>query len=85
MTSSYNIGTHYEALVRGLVKSGRYASASEVMRDGLRLLEEREEQRQAKLAALRQAVQEGVDSGPGIPAEEVFTRLDAKYRRRSRD
>ena len=85
MTSSYNIGTHYEALVRDLVKSGRYASASEVMRDGLRLLEEREEQRQAKLAALRQAIQEGIDSGPGVPAEEVFAELKARYRRNGRD
>ena len=85
MPSSYNIGSHYEALVRELVESGRYASASEVMRDGLRLLEEREEQRQAKLAALRQAIQEGIDSGPGIPAEEAFAQLKARYRRNGRD
>jgi antitoxin ParD1/3/4 len=85
MPSSYNIGSHYEALVRTLVESGRYASASEVMRDGLRLLEEREEQRQTKLAALRRAIQEGVDSGPGIPAEEVFAQLKARYRRNGRD
>ena len=85
MPSSYHIGSHYEALVRDLVESGRYASASEVMRDGLRLLEEREEQRAAKLAALRRAIQEGIDSGPSIPAEEVFGRLEAKYRRKGRD
>lgn len=46
-------------LVRELVDSGRYASASEVLRDGLRLLEEREEQRWAKLDALREAIREG--------------------------
>jgi antitoxin ParD1/3/4 len=85
MPSSYNIGSHYERFLRDMVESGRYASASEVMRDSLRLLEEREEQRQIKLAALREAIREGVESGEGIPADEVFARLQAKYRGQSRD
>lgn len=84
MPSSYNIGLRYESFVRELVGSGRYASASEVLRDGLRLLEEREEQRQFKLAALQKAIREGVESGPGIPADEVFDRLEAKYRGKAR-
>jgi antitoxin ParD1/3/4 len=78
--ASYNIGSRYEAFVRGLVESGRYASASEVVRDSLRLLEDREEQRQAKLAALRDDIRKGIESGPGIPAEQVFDRLERKYR-----
>ena len=81
MPSSYNIGPHYEGLVRELVESGRYASASEVMRDSLRLLEEREEQRQARLEALRHDIRAGVESGQGVPAEQVFDRLEAKYSR----
>lgn len=83
MPASYSIGSRYETLVRKLVESGRYASASEVVRDSLRLLEEREEQRQAKLAALRNDIRKGVESGPGIPASDVFDRLEAKYRRES--
>ncbi len=83
MPASYNIGSRYEALVRELVESGRYASASEVVRDSLRLLEEREEQRQAKLAALREDIRKGKESGPGIPASEVLDRLEAKYRDKS--
>lgn len=83
MPASYSIGPRYETLVRKLVESGRYASASEVVRDSLRLLEEREEQRQAKLAALRNDIRKGVESGPGIPASDVFDRLEAKYRRES--
>jgi antitoxin ParD1/3/4 len=67
MPSSYTIGQHYEGLVRQLVESGRYASASEVLRDGLRLIEEREQQRQAKLEALRDAVREGLESGEPEP------------------
>ncbi|WP_269931198.1 type II toxin-antitoxin system ParD family antitoxin [Aminobacter sp. HY435] len=63
MPSSYTLGAHFEGLVRDLVDSGRYASASEVLRDGLRLLEEREDRRQAKLEALRDAVREGIESG----------------------
>ncbi|PDS65315.1 type II toxin-antitoxin system ParD family antitoxin [Rhizobium anhuiense] len=81
MPSSYNIGSHYEGLVQELVESGRYASASEVIRDSLRLLEEREEQRQARLEALRSDIRAGVESGAGVPAEQVFDRLEAKYSR----
>jgi antitoxin ParD1/3/4 len=64
MPSSYTLGEHYESFVRQLVESGRYASASEVMRDSLRLLEEREQLRAARLEALREAIQEGLESGP---------------------
>ncbi|WEJ12841.1 type II toxin-antitoxin system ParD family antitoxin [Sinorhizobium prairiense] len=80
MPASYSIGQYYEDLVRDLVESGRYASASEVVRDGLRLLEEREEQRQTRLQALRAEIAKGAESGSGIPADEVFDRLEVKYR-----
>jgi antitoxin ParD1/3/4 len=68
MASSYSIGKHFEDLIDSLIESGRYATASEVLRDGLRLIEEREERRKAKLEALRAEIQKGFDSGP---AEEV--------------
>jgi len=68
MATSYSIGKHFEALIESLIESGRYSTASEIMRDGLRLIEEREERRQAKLEALRGEIQKGIDSGP---AEEV--------------
>jgi antitoxin ParD1/3/4 len=67
MASSYTLGDHYEGFVKGLVASGRYASASEVMRDGLRLLEERESIREAKLAGLRSDIADGLASGPAEP------------------
>jgi antitoxin ParD1/3/4 len=63
MPSSYTLGEHYETFVKQLLASGRYASASEVMRDGLRLLEEREQTQALKLDALRAAIKEGLDSG----------------------
>ena len=68
MASSYSIGKHFEGMIAGLIESGRYSTASEVMREGLRLIEEREERRQAKLEALRAEIQKGFDSGP---AEEI--------------
>jgi antitoxin ParD1/3/4 len=68
MATSYSIGKHFENFIASLLESGRYSTASEVMRDGLRLIEEREERRQAKLEALRAEIQKGFDSGP---AEEV--------------
>jgi len=79
MASSYTLGTHFEDFVKGLVASGRYATASEVMRDGLRLLEEQENLQQAKIEALRTLIQEGRDSGAGLPADAVLDRLAAKY------
>jgi antitoxin ParD1/3/4 len=68
MATSYSIGKHFEGFIEGLIESGRYSTASEVMRDGLRLIEEREERRKAKLEAIRAEIQKGLDSGP---AEEV--------------
>lgn len=63
MPSSFNLGEHYEVFVRELVKSGRYQSASEVMRDSLRLLEQREEARALELEYLRREYVEGKASG----------------------
>ncbi|SFI63441.1 type II toxin-antitoxin system ParD family antitoxin [Bradyrhizobium sp. Gha] len=84
MATSYTIGKHYETFIKDLVDSGRYSTASEVMRDGLRLIEEREERRKAKLEALRAAVQEGLDSGPADPFEpgELVERVKARGRER---
>ena len=54
-------------------------SKSEIIRAGLRVLEDHEEERTMKMKALRQAVQAGVNSGPGIPMDDVIDELTAKY------
>lgn len=72
MPSSYVLGDHFESFIKEQIQQGRYASASEVVRDGLRALEDREKLRAVKLEALRTEIQRGVDSGAGIPAKAVF-------------
>lgn len=82
MPSSYAIGSHFERFIRKQIESGRYTNASEVVREALRLMEEREELREAQLSSLRAQIQEGIAGGPGVPAEEVLDRLEAKYKSR---
>ncbi len=53
MPSSHLIGDHFEQLIKSQIQQGRYTSASEVIREGLRSLEVREQDRAAKLEALR--------------------------------
>ncbi len=64
-TTSFALGDHFTGFLTEQVETGRYGSASEVIRAGLRLLEERE----AKLAELRALIAEGEASGPPVPFE----------------
>ncbi|WP_088252721.1 type II toxin-antitoxin system ParD family antitoxin [Fimbriiglobus ruber] len=78
MPSSYTLGQHYESFVRAQLASGRYNNASEVLRDALRLMEERERW----LAALDARIEKGIADGQAgrvTPAEEVFGELEARY------
>ena len=75
MPSSYAVGEHFEHFIRSQVDGGRYASASEVVRDALRLLEEQEKIKTLKLQELRQLIQNGINSGPAKPAKQIFTEL----------
>lgn len=69
-----SIGKRWEAFVEGVVQDGRYGSASEVVREGLRLVEERE----AKLSALRQTIEASIAEGGPRSQEEVSTALRGK-------
>ncbi len=82
MATSYSIGKHFEGFIEGLIDCGRYSTASEVMRDGLRLIEEREERRKAKLEALRAEIQKGIDSGPAEDVGGMFARVKSEGRKR---
>ena len=79
MAMSADLGATLENYVSKLVEEGRYNSKSEVLREGVRLVQERE----SRLAVLDQMVAAGlkdIDEGRTIPAEEVFDRLEKKYR-----
>lgn len=58
--TSVALGDHFEEFVAGQVASGRYTSASEVMRDALRLLEAKSNHREAVIAALIEGEQSGI-------------------------
>ena len=70
-------------LVQSKVKSGRYNSASEVIREALRLLEERDQLMELRKEAIRQKIDEGWESlrrGEGLDGEEFFAELERKER-----
>jgi len=66
MPTSVALGSHFEAFIKEQVAKGRYNNASEVVRDGLRMLEDRQQDRQAKLEALRADLEEGLERFPII-------------------
>lgn len=75
---SADLGPQLENFVAKLVETGRYNSKSEVLREGIRLIQERE----TRLSVLDQALARGLadaDAGRGKPMAEVVSRLEAKY------
>lgn len=73
---SYAVGEHFEGFIKEQVKGGRYNNASEVVREGLRLVEERE----AKLQALRDHINAAIARGGAHSDEEMeaFLEREAK-------
>lgn len=75
-----------EKLIHREIKSGRYSSASEVVRDALRLFSDRKKQRDRKLEDLRRDLQIGIDQldrGEGVPFDdELVERIKREGRRR---
>jgi antitoxin ParD1/3/4 len=72
--TSVSLNDHFCELVDELVDSGRFGSASEVVREGLRMVEEREK----KLQALRQALIEGEESGSAGPLDMAEIKRTAR-------
>jgi len=69
-----SIGARWEGFVENAVRSGRYASASEVVREGLRLVEERE----ARLRALCDTLNASIAEGGHATDDDLGAALDAK-------
>jgi antitoxin ParD1/3/4 len=77
MPSSYSLGRHFEDFVQGQLSSGRYKNASEVLRDALRLMEERER----RFATLDASIARGIadiEAGRVHDADDVFDELQAE-------
>ena len=73
MPMNISLTPHLEAMIREKVESGSYNSASEVVREALRLLEQEDQLRTLKMERLRRDIQEGLDSGPntGFDPQEI--------------
>jgi antitoxin ParD1/3/4 len=72
MTLNVSLTPHLEQFIQQTVRSGRFQSASEVVRTALRLLEQQEQEREARLAWLWSEIQKGIDSGEAKPFAEGF-------------
>jgi antitoxin ParD1/3/4 len=73
-TRNVNLTDHFDRFIETGITSGRFSNASEVVREGLRLLEQREKEDRAKLERLRGAAKEGfdqLDRGEGIEFESM--------------
>lgn len=81
--TSISLSDHFDRFIDQQLESGRYASVSEVIREALRLMERRE----AKLQALRRAIDDGLESGPATPfdIEEIIAAAKGEARQRAAD
>ena len=81
MGMNVNLTPQLEELVRSKVASGLYTSASEVVREALRLMDEQDRLRDAKLAQLRSDVRQGLASGSSQPWDAEALKSMARTRR----
>ncbi len=81
MGMNVNLTPQLEELVRSKVNSGMYTSASEVVREALRLMDEQDRLRQAKLDELRREVRKGLDSGTSEQWDAAAVKAKARARR----
>ncbi len=84
MPMNVNLTPHLEDMVRQKVASGLYSSSSEVVREALRLMEEQDRLKSAKLDQLRQDIREGLNSGSPIPWNAAEVKKEARKRRSTR-
>jgi antitoxin ParD1/3/4 len=71
---SYAVGSHFEGFIKKQVQVGRYNNASEVVREGLRLVEERE----MKLKVLRSHVENAISKGGENTEDEVLLFIESE-------
>ncbi|WP_397458511.1 type II toxin-antitoxin system ParD family antitoxin [Pseudomonas asplenii] len=79
MATSVALSPHFEAFVQQQLATGRFNNVSEVIRAGLRLLEEQQQQFAVKTLELKAALDEGMSNGESRSAEAVFDELEARF------
>ncbi len=84
MAMNVNLTPKLEDMVRRKVASGLYTSASEVVREALRLMQEQDRLRAAKLEQLRQDIREGLNSGEATPWDPEEIKQEGRKRRAAR-
>jgi antitoxin ParD1/3/4 len=84
MTMNVNLTPQLEEMVRQKVASGMYSSASEVIREALRLLDSQDRMRLVKLDQLKRDIQEGLDSGPATEWNPAEAKSEGRKRRAKR-
>ena len=78
--SNVSLGTRYEKFVKDQIEQGRFQNASEVVRAGLRLLEDHETSLAERRVALRRQIDAAFDDPrPSLTADEVFGRLEQRH------
>ena len=80
MSMNINLTPQLEELVRQKVSSGLYNSASEVVREALRIMEEHDQLRAVKLERLRRDIREGLESGPATPWDLAEMKSEGRKR-----
>lgn len=81
MSMNVNLTPQLEEMVRSKVASGLYTSASEVVREALRLMDEQDRLRAAKLEQLRDDMRKGLNSGPSKPWDPEEVKREGRARR----
>lgn len=88
MEDRVDLGSQLESFVEALVEEGRFASRDEVLREGVRVLHEREQAQVAWLAEFDASLAEGIadiEAGRFYDADEVFDELEAKLAEMARE
>lgn len=77
-----SLNPHFDEFINTLVESGQYNSASEVIREALRLLEQKKQNEKDEIEYYRREIQKGIDSRPSKPwnMEETLAKAKERYK-----
>jgi antitoxin ParD1/3/4 len=80
MARSFTLGEHFEHFIDAQLREGRFNNASEIIRAGLRLLEEQTQLHQLRVSDVRRSIEESRLAGNTVPADQVFDKIEARLK-----